>query len=206
MEGRALRILAVLLVGAVVMFWFVRPKKTRLSVVEAGILPGGIDARIEGIALYQEGPKQELVLRAKEGQWDRKAETLELTDVDIDVQVEGTAGGPSGSGHITGERGKAWTTSKQLDLSGDVVAEGFDGYRLETSDVSYHHGEKLVTTKQAVRLNGPGLNVTGKGATMDYERQTLEIRGRVKAHAVPAVLKDQASKSGIDAPKEGGAP
>lgn len=206
MEGRALRILAVLLVGAVVLFWFVRPKKTRLAMVEAGILPAGVDSRIEGVALYQEGPKRELVLRAKSGEWKRKEETFLLHGVEIDIAVVSSSGGPSGTGHISGERGNAKTTGKQLALEGAVIAEGFDGYRLETSDVRYDHDAKLVTTDKPVKLNGPGLNVSGKGATMDYERQTLEIRGRVKAHAVPVVLKDQAAKSGIDMPKEGGGP
>lgn len=203
MEGRALRILAVLLVGAAALFWFVRPAKTRLAVIEAGVLPPGADARIEGVALYQEGSTRALVMRAGEGEWSRRDETFKLSEVDIQVEVANTSGGPSGSGHITGERGTAKTNGKQFALEGRVVAEGFDGYRLESSDVRYDHDRKLVETDSAVRLNGPGLSVTGKGATMDYERQRLEIRGRVKAHALPAVLKEQASKSGVDVPKEG---
>lgn len=201
MEGRALRILAVLLVGAIVLFWFVRPKKTKLSVVEAGILPTGADARIEGIALYQAGPKGELTLRAKDGEWSRISETFTLNDVDIRFEVLDSSGKPTRSGHITGERGDAKTNGKDFSLEGLVVAETFDGYRMETSDVRYDHDDKSVRTDAFVRLNGPGLNVTGKGATVDYERQRLEIRGRVKAHAVPAVLNEEASKSGLEIPE-----
>lgn len=203
MEGRALRILAVLLVGAAILFWAVRPKKTRLAIVETGILPPGADARVEGVTVYQAGPKGELTLKARNGEWSRETETFRLDEVDIRFRVTDTSGRPSRSGRITGEHGNAATNGKQFSLEGKVLAETFDGYRLETSDVRYDHDRKTVDTNARVRLNGPGLNVTGKGATVDYENQELEIRGRVKAHMVPTVLSEEASKSGIDLPKEG---
>lgn len=202
MEGRALRILAVLLLGAVVLFWAVRPKKTKLAVVEAGILPPGADARVEGVTVFQAGPKGELTLKAANGEWSRKTETFELNDVDIRFEVTGTSGRPSRSGHITGERGDAATNGRQFALKGKVVAETFDGYRLETEDVRYDHDRKSVDTNARVRLSGPGLNVTGKGATVDYEKQEVQIRGRVKAHLVPTVLDEEASKAGLEVPKE----
>lgn len=202
MEGRALRILAVLLVGAVILFWAVRPKKTRLAVVEAGILPPGADARVEGVTVFQAGPKGELTLKAASGEWSRESETFRLDDVDIRFEVVDTSGRPSRSGRITGEHGDAATNGKQFALNGKVVAETFDGYRLETEDVRYDHDDKTVRTNAAVRLNGPGLNVTGKGASVDYEKQRVEIRGRVKAHLVPTVLDGEASKAGFELPKE----
>lgn len=202
MEGRALRILAVLLVGAVILFWAVRPKKTKLAVVEAGILPPGADARVEGVTVFQAGPKGELTLKAASGEWSREEETFRLDDVDIRFEVLGTSGRPSRSGHITGEHGDAATNGKEFGLNGKVVAETFDGYRLETEDVRYDHDDKTVETNARVRLNGPGLNVTGKGASVDYEKQRVEIRGRVKAHLVPTVLDEEASKAGVELPKE----
>jgi LPS export ABC transporter protein LptC len=201
-EGRALRILAVLLVGAVVLFWAVRPRKTRLAVIEAGVLPPGADARVEGVTVYQAGPKGELTLTANNGEWSRESETFRLDDVDIRFEVIDTSGRPSRSGRITGEHGDANTNGKQFALQGKVVAETFDGYRLETSDVRYDHDRKTVDTDAAVLLNGPGLNVTGKGASVDYEKQRVEIRGRVKAHMVPRVLDEEASKAGVELPKE----
>lgn len=202
MEGRALRILAVLLVGAAVLFWAVRPRKTRLAIVEAGILPPGADARVEGVTVYQSGAKGELTLKAKTGQWSRETETFSLDDVDIRFEVVDTSGRPSRSGRITGEHGDAATTGKQFALRGKVLAETFDGYRLETEDVRYDHDRKTVETNARVLLNGPGLNVTGKGATVDYEKQEVQIRGRVKAHLVPTVLDEEATKAGFELPKE----
>lgn len=194
MEGRALKILAVLLVAAGLLFWTVRPPKTKLAVVEAGLLPEGADAQVEGVTLLQAGAKGELTMTANSAQWSREDETFELHDVDIRFQVADTSGGQSRSGHITGERGEAKTNGKQFSLSGLVVAETFDGYRLETEDVRYDHDSKKLHTDAFVRLNGPGVKLTGKGATVDYEKQRIEVRGRVKANLQPEVLNERAKQ------------
>ena len=196
MEGRALRILLALLVGAVALFYAVRPKNTKLAVVEAGVLPPGADARVQGVTLFQAGPKGDLTLRADSGEWNRETETFRLEDVEIRFHVADTGGRATRSGRIVGERGDANTNGKQFTLEGKVVAETFDGYRLETSDVRYDHDRKQVDTDAAVKLDGPGLQVTGKGATVDYEREQVEIRGRVSAHLVPEVLDEQARDAG----------
>ena len=192
----------VLLVGAAALFWAVRPKTTKLAVVEAGILPPGADARVEGVQLLQVGVKGDLRLTASDGEWSRETETFRLNDVDIRFQLVDTAGRASRSGRITGERGDAKTNGKNFALEGRVLAETFDGYRLETSDVRYDHERRTVDTDAFVRLDGPGLKVTGKGATVDYEKQRVEIRGRVRAHMVPTVLDEQAKQqTGMDLPK-----
>lgn len=201
MEGRALRILAVLLVGAIALFVLVRPENTKVAVVEAGVLPAGADARVEGVKLLQTGNRGDLALTARDGEWSRETETFRLNDVAIDFALVDSAGNPSRSGRITGERGDAKTNGKQFALEGRVLAETFDGYRLETSDVRYDHDRKIVDTDAFVRLDGPGLKVTGKGATVDYERQRVEIRGRVRAHMVPTVLDEQAKQQGMEMPR-----
>lgn len=194
MEGRALKILAVLLVGALALFWMVRPPKTKLAVVESGILPAGADARVEGVTVFQASAKGELTLTANSAQWSREKEKLDLDGVDIRFEVVDTSGQQNRAGHITSERGEARTDGKQFSLEGRVVAEAFEGYRLETSDVSYDHETRKLNTNAFVHLNGPGVNLTGKGATVDYERQRIEVRGRVKANLQPAVLNERAKQ------------
>lgn len=187
-----------LLVGAAVLFWAIRPRNTRLAVVEAGILPPGADARVEGVTLYQVGPRGKLTVAARDAEWSRETETFRLNAVEVRFLVAGTGGHPGRSGRIKGERGDARTDGKRLALAGRVVAETFDGYRLETSDVRYDHDRKSAETTARVKLDGPGIHVTGKGATVDYEQQRVEIRGRVKAHMVPTVLDEQAQKAGLE--------
>ena len=203
MEGRALRILLILIVGAVALFFTVRPKNTRVAVIEAGILPPGADARVEGVTVLQAHPNGDLRLTAKDAEWSRETETFQLNDVDIRFEGLDTAGNFTRSGRITGERGEARTNGKDFSLEGRVIAETFDGYRLETSDVRYDHDRRRVDTEAFVRMFGPGLDVTGRGATIDYQKERVEIRGRVKAHMLPKVLDEQATKRGLDViPKE----
>lgn len=198
-EQRALRIIGFFLVAALVIFWFARPKRTKVALVEAGILPPGADARVQGVRLLQSGPQGDLALDAHDAEWSREEQRFVLNTVDIRFREEaaGDAAEEGSGGRITAERGHASTSGKEFDLAGKVVAETFDGYRLVTSDVRYDHGTREATTRADVTLTGPGLEVTGRGAQVDYEDQRVTIRGRVRAHLVPAVLEENAPE-GID--------
>jgi len=196
MEGRALRILLLLLAGAIAVFWFAKPKRSRVAVVEAGILPPGADAHIEGVTLLQSGPKGDLKLTAADAEWSRETQKFRLNDVRIRILKTSTNGEETLGADITGERGNAATDGRAFELEGKVVATTFDGYRLETSDVRYDHATRQILTDAPVSLIGPGLQVSGRGAEVDYETQRVEIRGRVRAHAVPQVLKEQMREQG----------
>ncbi len=189
MEGRALRILLGLLLVAIAVFWFSKPKRSKVAVTESGILPPGADARVEGVTLFQSGPRGDLRLTADDAEWSRETETFRLTDVKIHILRTTTNGEPVGA-DITGERGDASTNGREFDLEGKVVATTFDGYRLETSDVRYDHATRQILTDAAVSLTGPGLKVSGRGAQVDYENQRVEIRGRVRAHVIPEVVQE----------------
>ena len=120
----------------------------------------------------------------------------------IRVQSADTRAGLSSSGHITGDSADASTTGQQFTLSGRVVAETFDGYRLQTSDVRYDHETRSAETDQPVDLDGPGLSVSGQGATVSFDDQTVTIHGRVHAHLIPQVLQQH----GPNAPSLQGPP
>lgn len=191
MESRALRLLLSLLGVAFVVFWVFSPKEKGPPPVQAGILPPGADARVEGVRLLQSGPQGELSLVSHDAEWSRDTQSFRLNGVSIDFLVGTTAGGATPTrGHLTGERGDVATDAKEFTLEGKVVAETFDGYRLETSDVRYHHDSREVETTAPVELTGPGLKVSGRGASVDYRTKQVQIRGRVRAHLVPTVLQE----------------
>jgi LPS export ABC transporter protein LptC len=190
MEGRALKILGSLLLAAILVFWAIKPARKGVPLQQSGILPPGADAHVEGVTVLQSGPRGEFSLSARDAEWSREKQNFRLNEVVMSF-VGGTNGKASATrGHLTGQRGEASTDGKEFTLDGKVVAETFDGYRLETSDVSYHDETRQVETDKAVSVDGPGLNVVGTGASVDYENQVLEIRGRVRAHMVWAVIEE----------------
>ena len=188
MEGRAFRILGSLLGLAILIFWLLRPKEKSTLPVQSGVLPPGADARVEGVKMLQTGPQGELSLLSHDLEYSRESENFRLNGVDLSF-VLGT-GATATRGHLTGERGEVATDAKEFTLEGKVEAETFDGYHLETSDVRNHHETRQVETAAPVLLEGPGIHLTGRGATVDYRNRTLEVRGRVKAHLVPSTLQD----------------
>ncbi len=213
MEGRALRILLGLLALTILLLWAVRPKRPKVAEVELALLSPGVDARVDGVTLFQSSPQGDLTLRAREADWTRAQETFRLIDVDLRFLSSGTSGAaaPFG-GRIVGERGSVRTPKagagpsapgvdgREFELAGRVVAETFDGYRLETSDVRYRHDTRQAETEAAVVLDGPGLHVTGKGARLDYGTQAVEVGGRVEARLVPAILEQAESPPGEPIP------
>ena len=180
-----------LLALAIVGFWLTKPKQKSSLPLQAGILPPGADARVEGVRLLQAGPQGELSLVSRDAEWSRESQNFRLNGVEISFLISGTSGKASATrGHLSGERGDVATDAKEFSLEGKVVAETFDGYRLETSDVRYHHDTREVETDAPVSLDGPGLKVSGRGASVDYRNQLVEIRGRVRAHLVPATIEE----------------
>src|SRR5438309_3482396 len=106
MEGRALRLLLVMVVAAVVAIWIFKPrKKAHVATEQPGILPPGANARLEGVTLLQESPQGDFTMTAHDAEWSRVTNTVQLDHVDIRFVVLDTAGG-SHPGHITGERGE----------------------------------------------------------------------------------------------------
>ena len=190
MEGRALRLLVASLLAAIALFWALKPKRGHVAVTQVGVLPHGIDARAEGVRLLESGPQGTLSLRSEDADFSRESGDVHMNGVDIRVQSADTRGGASTSGHITGDAADASTTGQQFRLSGRVIAETFDGYRLQTSDVRYDHSTRIAETDQPVDLDGPGLSVNGQGAQVNLDDQTMTIRGRVHAHLVPQVLQE----------------
>ena len=202
MEGRALRLLLSLLVIAIAGFLLLKPATKGPPPAPPGMLPAGASARVEGVRLLQSGPQGELALVSDSAEWLRDKELIHVKPVDIRF-MSSTAGGQAPvRGHLTSEEADVATDAREFTLNGKVAAETFDGYRLETSHVRYHHATREVETDQPVSLDGPGLKVSGKGASVLYDEGHLEIRGRVHAHVIPALVEQHFPVNGKKDPEK----
>ena len=81
---------------------------------------------------------------------------------------------------ISGNQGKVYQDSKNMELVGDVVLTSSDGYRLKTHSIAYHHLEKKVTSSDPVEIEGEQIRVAGKGMWVDMEGKIFKVLSQVK--------------------------
>ena len=81
---------------------------------------------------------------------------------------------------VSGNQGKYYQDSKDIELVGDVVLISSDGYRLKTNSVSYRDEEKKVSTSDPVEIEGELVRLIGKGMLVDMEAKTFKVLSQVK--------------------------
>jgi LPS export ABC transporter protein LptC len=140
------------------------------------ILTGGADMRLEKIRFVEDKHGQKTwELEAKSIQQYQNQNIMELEDVKVIVYMK-----EGRSFIISGNRGKVYQDSKDMELVGDVLLTSSDGYRLKTHSVSYHHSEKKVTTPDLVEIEGKEIHLVGTGMFVDMEAKTMKILNQVK--------------------------
>ncbi|MDI7259338.1 MAG: LPS export ABC transporter periplasmic protein LptC [Thermodesulfobacteriota bacterium] len=140
------------------------------------ILTEGSDQRLERIRLVEEkhGKKTwELEAKAISRYQDQNIMMLE----DVKVTYYSKDGR---SFIITGNQGKVYQDSKDMELIGNVLCTSSDGYRFKTHSISYQHSSKKVTSSDKVELEGEQLRLIGKGMLVDMESKTFKVLSEVK--------------------------
>jgi len=136
----------------------------------------GADARLEKIRFVED----------KEGQktWELEAKSIQQyqdQNIMLVEEVKVTFFTKEGRSFvISGNQGKVYQDSKNMELVGDVVLTSSDGYRLKTHSISYHHLERTVTTSDPVEIEGEQIRVEGKGMWVDMEGKIFKVLSQVK--------------------------
>lgn len=81
---------------------------------------------------------------------------------------------------ISGDQGKVYQDSKDMELVGNVVLTSSDGYRLKTRSISYRDSEKKATTPDPVEIEGQEIRLIGRGMLVDMEAKTFKVLSDVK--------------------------
>ncbi|MGD0916032.1 MAG: LPS export ABC transporter periplasmic protein LptC [Thermodesulfobacteriota bacterium] len=81
---------------------------------------------------------------------------------------------------LSGNQGKVYQDSKDMELVGEVVLTSSDGYRLKTHSVSYKNSEKKATTSDPVEIEGEEIRLVGRGMLVDMEAKTFKVLSQVK--------------------------
>ena len=81
---------------------------------------------------------------------------------------------------LSGNKGKIYQDSKNMELVGDVLLTSSDGYRLKTQSVSYQHANKRAFTSDPVEIEGKEIQVVGTGMRVDMEAKIIKILSQAK--------------------------
>jgi LPS export ABC transporter protein LptC len=151
-------------------------KASEKGEVPPEISTDGADARLEKIQFVEDKHgRKTWELEAKSIQQYQGQNILLLEEVKMTVFTK-----EGRSFVISGNQGKVYQDSKNMELVGDVVLTSSDGYQLKTRSVSYHHLEKKVTTQDSVEIEGEQIRLVGKGMMVDMEAKIFKVLNQVK--------------------------
>jgi LPS export ABC transporter protein LptC len=172
-------ILLVLIAGTVLTsLWmnFQEKKDSGERESQAKMPHGEADMRLEKIRFVEDKHgRKTWELDAKAIQQYQGQNIILLEDVKV------TFYGKDGRSFIlSGNKGKVYQDSKDMELTGDVLLTSSDGYRLKTHSVSYQHANRKVTTSDPVEIEGKEIQVVGKGMQVDMEAKIIKILSQAK--------------------------
>lgn len=152
---------------------------------ESGLpkLPRNIDLSLKTLhyAETREGVKK-WDLYADRGEYDRQRDVTLLTGVRIVFP------GTDKTGEITlrSDRAEYLNASKDVTLTGNILARSTSGMEFTTGRASYLASRQLVVTDDRVRFTDHRFSVEGVGMEFAVPTRTLRILNDVRATIVPA--------------------
>ncbi|MFB3883906.1 MAG: LPS export ABC transporter periplasmic protein LptC [Thermodesulfobacteriota bacterium] len=173
-------LISIVLIGGIVlvMLWgnLNEEKPSKEEEAPLKISTEGADARLEKIRFVEE----------KQGQktWELEAKSIQQyqdQNVMVVEEVKMTLFSKEGRTFvISGNQGKVYQDSKNMELLGNVVLASSDGYQLKTHSISYHHSDRKVTSPDPVEIEGEQIRVEGKGMWVDMEGKVFRVLSQVK--------------------------
>jgi LPS export ABC transporter protein LptC len=173
-------LISIVLIGGLVLgrVW-VNLKERRASEKQEGvpkISSQGADMHLEKIRFVEDKyGRKTWELEAKSAQQYQDQNIMVLDDVKVTFYSQ-----DGRSFTISGNQGKVYQDSKDMELVGDVVVSSSDGYRLKTHSVSYRNSEKKMTTSDPVEIEGELIRLVGRGMLVDMEAKTFKVLSQVK--------------------------
>jgi LPS export ABC transporter protein LptC len=162
-------------VFAILLFLWEQGKEASEKILK--VLPDNVDMQVRDV-LYTDvsadGSKWEI--RAKTVTYVRK-ENLALFDQVVAKMIQS-----DGRTFImTGKKGRFWTATKDLDVTGDVVIISDKGDRITMDVLRYSDRDKIMSTDSDVTLDNATTRLKGKGMRIDINKRHVQIMSNVNA-------------------------
>jgi LPS export ABC transporter protein LptC len=124
-------------------------------------------------------------LVADKGEYDKGNEVIRLAGVHLDV----ASAGQSGDITLTADRGDYHTVSKDIRVSGNVVAKSASGMVFTTGQAAYTAARSMIHTADRVRFVDGNLTVEGRGMEFMTESKKVKVLQDVTATVIPGAGK-----------------
>ncbi len=166
-------------VFAILLFLWEQGKDASKKILK--VLPDHVDMQVRDVLytdISADGSKWEI--RAKTVTYVRK-ENLALFDQVVVKMI------PS-DGRVfimTGKKGRFWTTTKDLDVTGDVEIISEQGDRITMDVLRYSDRDKILSTDSEVTLDNQTTRLKGKGMRIDINKRHVKIMSHVDALIKP---------------------
>lgn len=130
---------------------------------------------VEGIhqTATREG-RTEWSLDAASGQYRLSEKKILLTDLSVTFFTRNDQ-----KVFLTARHGSVMTDSHDMEAYGGVVVYN-DAYHLETEQMKYSHGLRMITADAPVKITGPTGDLMGDALELDLNHNRLVLRGHVR--------------------------
>jgi len=141
------------------------------------MLPDKVDVQVRDVRYTEVGDPDALwEIRADTATY-MKEDNLSLFD-NIRVKLVTTGGRVY---RMTADRGSFHTDTKNIEMSGNVVALSDSGERFTTDRLVYYVKEKKVATNDLVSMENQQMRVFGTGMTLSLADRTFSLLSNVRA-------------------------
>jgi len=140
--------------------------------------PKGVNMQIENIHYEQtdQNAIKEWELDAESAQYFKDENKIALQSIEVTFFSNG------GKGYkLTAKCGELHTDSKDVKLSGDVVAVTDEGDLIKADSFQYRAQERKIFTDDDVTVSSEKMVMNGKGMIIDLEKERLYILKEVRA-------------------------
>lgn len=120
-------------------------------------------------------------LFAEKGEYDKAKDVTRLTGVRMVLHERGKSGDIT----LVADRADYFNASKDVALSGNVVAKSESGMEFTTGQASYESNRSVVVTEDRVRFSDGRLSVTGVGMELFVKTRQARILRDVTATIAP---------------------
>jgi len=117
---------------------------------------------------------KEWELRASSGQYFKNKDLAIFKDIVLKVFPKD--GKPF---VLVGDEGKATTTTRDVEIQGNVVASSDNQYKFYTQSLKYDSKKRRIHTADKIKVAGHGMEIRGVGMTVDIDRERFFVLNSV---------------------------